>query len=312
MNNPDGDDPERGNCTQAGHPTPAWRSSAPTPTATTAASGAARAPARGGPAPGRRLRPGLPRRRPLLRARDPERPRAGLGPPGHHADHQPHLLQPGPAPAGHPVPRARRRTRPIYKALGDSMAAEQRLRQPEELPALRHHRRHRGLDLLRHRRPGLHVRDRPARLPPASTRDVSPSTRAPPRRRATGGGNRAAYFKALENTADSSKHSTLTGKAPAGAVLRLKKSFTTVTSPVIDADGIEGARAELPRHAGLHDDGHASTATSVGHQPVHAAGRGRRPAGRAATGPPERRAVTFRDHGRRPGPPCGATSQAGR
>ncbi|HYI35353.1 MAG TPA: M14 family zinc carboxypeptidase [Thermoleophilaceae bacterium] len=55
------------------------------------------------------------------------------------------------------------------------------------------------------------------------------------------GGNREAYFKALENTAASARHATLTGKAPAGTVLRLKKSFTTETSPVIDQNGIEGA-----------------------------------------------------------------------
>ena len=46
---------------------------------------------------------------------------------------------------------------------------------------------------------------------------------------ATGGGNRAAYYPAQENTADASKHSVLAGKAPAGAVLRLKKTFQTPT-----------------------------------------------------------------------------------
>jgi hypothetical protein len=43
-------------------------------------------------------------------------------------------------------------------------------------------------------------------------------------------GNRAAYYLAQENTADATKHSVLTGQAPAGAVLRLKKSFQTPTS----------------------------------------------------------------------------------
>jgi hypothetical protein len=46
---------------------------------------------------------------------------------------------------------------------------------------------------------------------------------------AHGGGNRAAYYLAQENTADASKHSILVGKAPAGAVLRLKKTFQTPT-----------------------------------------------------------------------------------
>jgi hypothetical protein len=47
---------------------------------------------------------------------------------------------------------------------------------------------------------------------------------------ATGGGNRAAYYLAQENTADASKHSVLAGRAPAGAVLRLTKTFETPTS----------------------------------------------------------------------------------
>ncbi|MEA2401783.1 MAG: hypothetical protein QOK00_2186 [Thermoleophilaceae bacterium] len=46
---------------------------------------------------------------------------------------------------------------------------------------------------------------------------------------ATGGGNRAAYYVAQENTADATKHSVLAGRAPAGAVLRLKKTFQTPT-----------------------------------------------------------------------------------
>jgi hypothetical protein len=46
---------------------------------------------------------------------------------------------------------------------------------------------------------------------------------------AAGGGNRAAYYHAQENTADASKHSVLAGRAPAGAVLRLRKTFQTPT-----------------------------------------------------------------------------------
>jgi hypothetical protein len=44
------------------------------------------------------------------------------------------------------------------------------------------------------------------------------------------GGNRAAYYLAQENTADASRHAVLTGRAPAGSVLRLKKTFETPTS----------------------------------------------------------------------------------
>jgi hypothetical protein len=47
---------------------------------------------------------------------------------------------------------------------------------------------------------------------------------------ATGGGNRAAYYKAQENTADATKHSVLAGQAPSGSVLRLTKTFELPTS----------------------------------------------------------------------------------
>jgi Zinc carboxypeptidase len=47
---------------------------------------------------------------------------------------------------------------------------------------------------------------------------------------ATGGGNRAAYYKAADNTADATKHSVLTGQAPTGSVLRLTKTFEMPTS----------------------------------------------------------------------------------
>ncbi len=44
-----------------------------------------------------------------------------------------------------------------------------------------------------------------------------------------GKGNREAYLIALENAVDRSTHSVITGKAPKGAVLRLRKSFATPT-----------------------------------------------------------------------------------
>jgi hypothetical protein len=46
---------------------------------------------------------------------------------------------------------------------------------------------------------------------------------------ATGGGNREAYYIASENTAAATTHSVISGKAPAGAVLRLTKTFQTPT-----------------------------------------------------------------------------------
>jgi hypothetical protein len=44
-----------------------------------------------------------------------------------------------------------------------------------------------------------------------------------------GKGNREAYLLALANAVDAEAHSVLTGKAPAGATLRLKKTFATPT-----------------------------------------------------------------------------------
>ena len=46
----------------------------------------------------------------------------------------------------------------------------------------------------------------------------------------TGKGNREAFLLALENAADVRQHSVLSGKAPAGAVLRLTKEFKTATT----------------------------------------------------------------------------------
>ena len=44
-----------------------------------------------------------------------------------------------------------------------------------------------------------------------------------------GKGNREAYLIALENAVDPEAHSVLTGKAPAGATLRLRKTFASAT-----------------------------------------------------------------------------------
>jgi carboxypeptidase T len=44
-----------------------------------------------------------------------------------------------------------------------------------------------------------------------------------------GKGNRSAYLLAAESTINPARHSIVTGSGPAGAVLRLKKSFTTKT-----------------------------------------------------------------------------------
>jgi hypothetical protein len=56
----------------------------------------------------------------------------------------------------------------------------------------------------------------------------------------TGGGNREAYYKALESTVDTDRHAILEGTARPGYRLRVQKEFMTETSPVIQPDGTVG------------------------------------------------------------------------
>ena len=58
------------------------------------------------------------------------------------------------------------------------------------------------------------------------------------------GGNRASYLEMSKATLDTSLHSTLTGTAPAGWDLKISKTFTSETSPVIQLDGTTGAPIE--------------------------------------------------------------------
>ena len=57
---------------------------------------------------------------------------------------------------------------------------------------------------------------------------------------AGGGGNRAAYLKALKYAGKTRRHSLISGEAPPGSHLTLKKRFKTPTSPVLNAAGEEG------------------------------------------------------------------------
>jgi hypothetical protein len=58
-------------------------------------------------------------------------------------------------------------------------------------------------------------------------------------------GNREAYFEALASTADTALHSTISGSAPAGAVLTLEKEFVTKTSEVLSPTGAAGPRRDF-------------------------------------------------------------------
>ena len=51
------------------------------------------------------------------------------------------------------------------------------------------------------------------------------------------GGNRGAYFEMAKATLDKALHSTLTGTAPAGWDLQIRKTFTSETSPVAQPNG---------------------------------------------------------------------------
>jgi hypothetical protein len=62
----------------------------------------------------------------------------------------------------------------------------------------------------------------------------------------TGGGNREAYYKALESTANTSRHAILEGTAQPGSRVKLHKEFQTSTSPVIQPDGSTGAVIKFP------------------------------------------------------------------
>jgi zinc carboxypeptidase len=87
------------------------------------------------------------------------------------------------------------------------------------------------------------------------------------------GGNRAAYYLAQENTADASKHSVLTGRAPAGAVLRLRKTFETPTSQ--DTTFTDTLDSTMQVGAGGGFEWHVNPST----RPLVAQERGREPTG---------------------------------
>ncbi|MDQ3571452.1 MAG: hypothetical protein M3383_01165 [Actinomycetota bacterium] len=61
-----------------------------------------------------------------------------------------------------------------------------------------------------------------------------------------GGGNSAAYMKALKSSANTKRHSLIKGRAPRRSHLTLRKKFRTPTSPVLDANGEEGEVMLLP------------------------------------------------------------------
>ena len=96
-----------------------------------------------------------------------------------------------------------------------------------------------------------------------------------------GGGNRAAYYLAAESAADPAAHSLITGKAPPEAVLRLRKEFETPTFENEHGTFSDQLRTRLR----LEDDGRFQWHVNPSTRPLVAKGSGREPTGTPS--PPE-------------------------
>jgi hypothetical protein len=72
--------------------------------------------------------------------------------------------------------------------------------------------------------------------PPFADGVVAEYLGLPPSTGAGKGGNREAYYEMLAATAETALHSVLTGAAPAGSTLTVRKTFQTSTSPVCRDD----------------------------------------------------------------------------
>ena len=94
-----------------------------------------------------------------------------------------------------------------------------------------------------------------------------------------GGGNREAYFHALEATADPAKHSVIGGKAGPGTVLRLKKTFKTETSQVGADDKPTTFDDTLETTFAVPPSGQFEWHVNPSTRPVVALDRGRNPKG---------------------------------
>ena len=131
--------------------------------------------------------------------------------------------------------------------------------------------------------------------PPFETGVVAEYLGLPPASGAGNGGNRAAFYDALEAAATPSLHSVVKGSAPPGSRLTLSKSFQTSTSPLcLDAFCTNTGPAQA------FDDGLSSEMVTAGAtfewhvnpstRPV-VAGR----SGRAAVGPAQANVSMFND-----------------
>ncbi len=96
------------------------------------------------------------------------------------------------------------------------------------------------------------------------------------------GGNREAYYEMLESTADAGMHSLLTGKAPKGSTITLRKQFQTKTSPVIGPGGTGPAQEftdTLESSYTVPTNGKVNWHVNPSTRPIVAGKPGREPAG---------------------------------
>ena len=266
--------------------------------------------------PGADDRPGdadLPRSRPVLRARDAQRPGARLRQPGDDADHQPHDGGARPARARPGRRSATPSTRTGLQGARRRDGQGERLLLPEDLRALRHDRHDRGLELQRHGRLRLHVRDllrraqlrdgrlrRPGLPPDATQRGVersgtatnptSPTTpTTPARTRATTARATARRTTSPPRaTLNEERHSVLEGTAPAGATLRL-------TQDVQDGDLPAAGRGRRSRSSSTTSSRRSTTSATT----ASSAGTSTRRRGRSSPRTAARRAPARRARRRR-------------
>lgn len=105
-----------------------------------------------------------------------------------------------------------------------------------------------------------------------------------PEAEAIGGkGNREAYFIAQESTADTSRHSLLEGNAPAGAILKVEKTFQTPTR----AEDPESVEDHLETEMKVPDSGKFEFHINPSTRPLVALDRGRPAQGTPSEAPPE-------------------------
>ncbi len=123
------------------------------------------------------------------------------------------------------------------------------------------------------------------------------------------GGNREAYYEMLESTADAGMHSLLTGKAPKGSTITLRKQFQTKTSPVIGPGGTTSPPLEftdtLTSSYTVPTNGKVDWHVNPSTRPIVAGKPGREPAGPptptfaltnpAGTPPPDPSSKSFED-----------------